>query len=262
MRLLLAASLLLAAPLHAGEIKSRCVVTKYYGCDTDGSGGGGGGGSSDPVSIEWGGMTARGIRNNAERCGRNPFCQVMGVTAALLVGGIFDLPYYAVKVPFLIIKGAGKGVGKVVSAPFKASKAKTQRLAYNAAPGCSGAAAADGSFDAYRSWEDCKRAVLKRQRALTKLDPSNKANEDWCKTRIPLNFGPNRQAWEERCNGGGGAVLVPDPNAPSAEPAPAEPQAAPPAAQGGIKVGSSPTLDTLKGLAGETGADFDGKKSP
>ena len=56
------------------------------------------------------------------------------------------------------------------------------------------------SFDAYRAWEKCRKDILKRQKALTKLNPANKDNEEWCGLHAPLSSSLNRPEWESRCN--------------------------------------------------------------
>jgi hypothetical protein len=55
-------------------------------------------------------------------------------------------------------------------------------------------------WEQYRAWEKYKRDVLAYQELVTKNNPENKENQNWCKSRIPLSTGPNRSNWEARCN--------------------------------------------------------------
>lgn len=69
------------------------------------------------------------------------------------------------------------------------------------------------------TWEQYKHDVIKLQKRLTKADKSNKANQRWCVSRVPLSASANRSEWEARCNPGDAvsrAALPPDVLAPPA----------------------------------------------
>lgn len=215
---------LAASPAHAQRVVGcdcYCGINlpppcSEQACINSCGGSSGAGYEPRPMNIAWGGMTNR-ISNMIEECGPKPACKVFRATFGYPLALMFDGPFYAVKgVGYGLYYGAkglgigaaavGRGVGHAVSAPFRAGRAKTASLAYAGAAGCSSSNAA--GFDPYREWEACKKAVLRRQKALSKLDPANKANERWCKTHLPLDSGPNRFAWEGRCNPGVTARLV------------------------------------------------------
>lgn len=59
-------------------------------------------------------------------------------------------------------------------------------------------------WDEYKSWEQHKRDVLAYQEQLTKENPENKENQNWCKGHIPLSMGSNSASWEARCSQGDG----------------------------------------------------------
>lgn len=67
------------------------------------------------------------------------------------------------------------------------------------------------------SWELYKQEVMDYQKSLTGKDPSNKANQLWCKGHIPLSMTANRASWEERCNPGGEVRLSERAAPPAAE---------------------------------------------
>lgn len=213
-------------PLHAIDVQApEGVCVDPRGCDIS-DGGGSDTSYTQPINIQPGKMTKR-VWNNIKNKSFAPI-DVLASPIALTMALMMDSPaflfkgvvnglYYGGKGLYYGARGVGRGFGKVASAPFKKRKARSQFLAYTTAASCSGQSG--GGFDAYRSWEDCKRAVLKRQKALTKVNPGNKDNEKWCKAHLPLSSGPNRMSWEARCNPGGGETLVSEPqNAPAVEP--------------------------------------------
>jgi hypothetical protein len=56
------------------------------------------------------------------------------------------------------------------------------------------------SFEDYKKRVGHLRDVMKKQHELTRDDPSNKANEQWCKAHIPLKLGSDAAQWENRCD--------------------------------------------------------------
>ncbi|MBI5200951.1 MAG: hypothetical protein HY925_05140 [Elusimicrobia bacterium] len=224
-------------------------------------GGSSGGASSNPygpANIAWGGMINR-ISNMIEECGPKPACRVFRATFGYPFALMFDGPYYAVKgVGYglyyggkglvkgtaFVGRGVGKGfaaIGRGIAAPFKRDTAKLNALAFGLVS-CS--QTANGPVPQSPAvWDQCKKAVLRRQKAMSKLYASNKENERWCRKNIPLDSGPARFGWEQRCNPGVQPLLIEpfaDPlNTPSpttsaflaapSKAAPPAPAAAPPA---------------------------------
>ncbi|TPW19380.1 MAG: hypothetical protein FD126_2742, partial [Elusimicrobia bacterium] len=200
-----------------------------YACRSACGEGGSGGGYTygQPVDIAWGGMTKRFL-NSIEQCGPKPACKAFRLMFGVPIGLIWDAPVWAVKGVGYGLYYGGKGLAMGVSAVgggigkgFKAmgrgfsgrserKAAETRRVAAAGAGNCS-AASVSGVFHAYRDWDACKAAVFKRQKALTKLDPSNKANERWCRGNVPLSSGAQRFHWETRCNPGVTPVMVEPP---------------------------------------------------
>ena len=161
-------------------------------------------------------------------CGSNALCGMFRAMVVIPLGLMFDAPVYAVKgVGYGLYYGA-VGIGRGVAYPFKAgaaARAEKRRKAREVVA-CVDRPNGVESFDAYRAWERCKKDILKRQKALTKNDPSNKENELWCKGHIPLSSGPNTSGWLARCNPGGSTTFGPPPQETAstpAAPAPAEP---------------------------------------
>ena len=156
-----------------------------------------------PPSIAWGKMTKR-ASDHVAACGTNPVCKLVRGALTYPIGLAFDAPvflfkglaaggYYAAKGTYYGVRGLGRGIaatGRAVAAPFnRPPKPPT-------------------------TWEAYKRQVLALQKRLTKADPRNKQNSDWCRSRVPLENSPNRGPWEARCNFRGtvpAAALPPDP---------------------------------------------------
>lgn len=197
-----------------------------YACRSacgDGGSSGGGYTYGEPVNIAWGGMTKRFL-DSIEQCGPKPACKAFRLMFGVPVGLVWDLPVWAVKgVGYGLYYGAkglgavgggiGKGfkaVGRGFSERSRKRKERTALAAQTPAGNCS-AASVSGAFHAYRDWEACKQAVFARQRALTKLYPTNKPYERWCRDNVPLSSGAQRLRWEERCNPGVTPVLVEPP---------------------------------------------------
>ncbi|HVE14307.1 MAG TPA: hypothetical protein VNI01_12985 [Elusimicrobiota bacterium] len=235
--------LLGAPPARAGWQKDQvCQGGCGGGCGPcSGSGGGGGGGGGG--GPHWGHATQDTVAI-IKRC-TNPLCVVFQGGIGFPMAALIDGPYYLVKgVGYGLKEGAigiGAGaaaVGRGVAYPFKqASAARKRSAAAQAekerealAPANCGPSAGE-SFDAYRGWEDCKKRILARQKALTKSDSANKANELWCKGRVPLASGPNTDAWISRCDPGRTVAVatVAEPAAAPASPAaPTAPQTSEP----------------------------------
>lgn len=285
---------LLGAPRPAAaqvEVGCTCWCGKQlnppcseYACRSACGEGGSSGGYTygQPVNIAWGGMTRRFL-DSIEQCGPKPACKAFRAMFGVPIGLIWDAPVWAVKgVGYGLYYGAkgvaavgggiGKGfmaVGRGFSEAGRKRKEKTALLAQTPAGNCS-AASVSGAFHAYRDWEACKQAVFKRQKALTKLYPTNKPYERWCRDNVPLSSGAQRFHWEERCNPGVTPVMVEPPlSDPMGSPSPttsaslsaAKPAGRPAAARtGGAQVplaepafSESPPLDSPE--SGLVGAD-------
>lgn len=210
--------LLLISPIGArasvcdGWGGGNCSDAHFSSSSSGGSSGFGG----TPVLFD-GHVTQRGIAM-VQECGPNVICGTFRAMLLIPLGLMFDVPVYTVKgVGYgLYYGGVGIGKGAVavahgVAYPFHAMAQSHSQHQWQARQPvrCGGSTA---TFAEYRDWEQCKRAILKRQHALTKNDPSNKDNELWCKVHVPLAESPNRAPWEERCNPGADA----NPNAPAA----------------------------------------------
>lgn len=216
--LLLARGAASAAPVCDGWGGGNCIDPKMGGSSSSG-------GTGEPPVFFDGKRTKRAVEM-IEECGPNPLCMTLRTVVVLPMGLLFDAPVYAVKgVGYGLYYGAiglGKGaagLGRGIAYPFKQASASRERKRRKAAEVvvCPQGAPGDASFDSYRAWEACKKDILRRQKALTRLDPSNRANELWCKGHIPLSFGPNTNPWLTRCNPGGALV----PAAAAAAPPPA-----------------------------------------
>lgn len=168
------------------------------GCTPCSSSDGSSSSSSNP-GIAWGGMTKRNMETVGRDCAGKPLCFLVRGTFGLLGGAITDVPYYAVKGVgyglyyggkglYLGARGLGKGlaytgrsIGRGIAYPFnRPPKPKLPPT----------------------TWEQYKHDVLRHQKALTKANKANKANQRWCMSRVPLAVSANRAEWEERCNPG------------------------------------------------------------
>lgn len=89
----------------------------------------------------------------------------------------------------------GVGIGQAVAYPFHTKAYWTMQALPVACDWDT-----SGSFDSYKTWEACRSKILYRQKAMTKLDPSNRPNLEWCKLHQPLSNGLDRPNWEQRCN--------------------------------------------------------------
>lgn len=226
---------LLGAPRPAAaqvEVGCTCWCGKQlnppcseYACRSACGEGGSSGGYTygQPVNIAWGGMTKRFL-DSIEQCGPKPACKAFRAMFGVPIGLIWDAPvwavkgvgyglYYGAKGAAAVGGGIGKGfmaVGRGFSGAGRKRKEKTALLAQTPAGNCS-AASVSKAFHSPRDWDACKQAVFKRQKALSKLDPANKANERWCRDNVPLSSGAQRFHWETRCNPGVAAVMVQPP---------------------------------------------------
>ncbi len=150
--------------------------------------------------MAWGGMTKRATAMIGE-CGPKPLCILARGATILPLGLAMDAPVYLAK--GLVLGGyygakglsaAARGTGRAIAYPFN-------RPAKPIPP-------AD-------DWETYKRHVLAYQKAVTKKNPANKANQLWCKTHLPLSMGANRTNWEARCNPNGSVEHTASITAPS-----------------------------------------------
>lgn len=156
--------------------------------------------SSDMKLPPAGGWTKRYWEKVKES--RNPFQAVLQSVLGLPIGLLLDTPYFLFKGGAYGLhyagKGtvaAGKGIGKAVAYPFN----RPAKLRPSAS-----------------TWRQYKRDVLAYQKAVTKRNPSNRANQRWCKDHLPASMEVDRTAWESACNPNGsvehtGAVTVPKP---------------------------------------------------
>ncbi|MBI3298833.1 MAG: hypothetical protein HYZ75_11755 [Elusimicrobia bacterium] len=155
-------------------------------------------------------------------------CTTLLCRAGFLAGAPFGLMY---DVPVWLVRGVGYGlkgmaqgtaaVGRGVSKGFKnmrdaraaSSRKRAEKLnllAYTPVGDCA-ATRVSGVYHAPNDWEDCKKRILARQKAMTRANPFNKTNERWCRKNLPLTSGPSRYQWEERCDPGISHVMVEPP---------------------------------------------------
>lgn len=153
-------------------------------------------------------MIKRNMRMVAKDCRNKPVCYLIQGPMALAGGALTDVPYYTVKGVGYGLYYGGIGLGKGIA---YTGRAIGRGLAYpfNRPP---------KPMRVPTTWEQYKHDVIKLQKRLTKADKSNKANQRWCVSRVPLSASANRSEWEARCNPGDAvsrAGLPPDVLAPA-----------------------------------------------
>jgi len=199
----LLAGALAAASARAGHYEDGVyipdgVCVDPRGCESEGSSDSGAF-QGGPPSIAWGKMTNRATER-VEQCGTNPVCKLGRGLLFYPLGFAFDAPILLVKGlaagGYYLAKGiyhTGRGIGKAAAYPFNRPPRPVKPPT---------------------TWEAYKKEVLALQKRVTKKDPLNKPNSDWCSARVPLESGPNRAPWEARCNLRGAvptSSLPPDP---------------------------------------------------
>lgn len=183
-----------------GSCGGGCGPCPGEGGSSSYSGGGG---------IAWGHVTSQGL-DKVKDCGNKPFCVMFRLPLVLMIGALYDGPYYAAK-------GVGYGFYYGGKGLYYGGRGLGQGLAYT------GRAIGRGLAYPFNrppkpilpptTWEQYKHDVLRHQKRLAKANKANKENQRWCVKNVPLEISPNRARWEGLCNAGDAvsrAALPPD----------------------------------------------------